>query len=210
MQPITDHRVDALKDHWKAHGKEWLAIALIVALWLLANWHQLTPVKSDQWSINNGDFVANNFIYSDFMARQLQKGQFPLWWPNLNAGRPFLADPQAAALYPIRLVAILFSGGHWTYGTAQAEAIVHLLIASLLTYAAGRVISGSVLGGLIASLIFGFGGLLNGGPLQQLQILESITWLPLVILAVHLAIVRDSLRWIVVAGIGVSLTFLAG
>src|SRR5258706_6370144 len=110
-------RVATLRRALYTYRWDLLAIALIIGLWLVANWHQLTPVKRDQWSVNLGDFAANNLIYSDYMARRFAAGQFPLWWPDQSVGHPYMADPQAAAFYPIRWLGVILSGGQWAYGS---------------------------------------------------------------------------------------------
>lgn len=184
------------------------AVVLLIGLSWLGNWHALTPVADDQWSISGGDFTAHSLVYSSYAASRLSRGETPLWWPNNYAGQPFFADPEAAAAYPVRLLMIAASGGHWGYGMLQAEAVLHLLIASLLMYACARTLGAGYVGAVAAALLFAHSGFLNGYPIQQLHILESAVWLPLVIALIHRA--RGSPALLMAAGGALGLAFLAG
>lgn len=187
-----------------------LALALLTALWLLGNWHALTPLAADQWSISGGDFSAHSLVYSSYAASRLSQGEVPLWWPANYGGQPFFADPEAAAAYPPRLLIFAASQGHWGYGTLQAEAVLHLLAASLLMYACARVLGLGYVGGVVAALVFAHSGFLNGYPLQQLHILETLTWLPLVIALIHWSVMRGGSARLALAGGALGLAFLAG
>ena len=187
-----------------------LALALLIGLWFLGNWHALTPLAADQWSISGGDFSAHSLVYSSYAASRLSKGEIPLWWPNNYGGQPFFADPEAAAAYPPRLLLIAASQGKWDYGTLQAEALLHLLAASLLMYGCARVLGLGCIGGFVAALVFAHSGFLNGYPIQQLHILETLTWLPLVIALIHWSIARQYPGGMILAGGALGLAFLAG
>jgi hypothetical protein len=64
------------------------------------------------------DFVRFYQPYQHFLSESVWKGELPWWNPYSSLGRPFLADLQAAALYPATLLVILF-GPHlgWLLGT---------------------------------------------------------------------------------------------
>ncbi|MEZ4737031.1 MAG: hypothetical protein R3E79_58880 [Caldilineaceae bacterium] len=49
----------------------------------------------------NGDILLYFYPYRDYAAAALRSGEVPLWNPYIFMGVPFLANPQAAVLYPL-------------------------------------------------------------------------------------------------------------
>ena len=49
----------------------------------------------------SGDILHYFYPYRDYAASALREGRIPLWNPYIFLGAPFLANPQAAALYPL-------------------------------------------------------------------------------------------------------------
>lgn len=204
----------ALVSPLRIERRDWLAGALLVALWALFFWRMLTPNPADQLSLAEGDFSGQFYAFGAYQARRLLAGEIPLWNPYANGGHPFLADTQAAVFYPPRLLTISVSGlfGGWSYAALQLEAAVHYLLASLLMYAFVRRATGRTFAGLAAALTFAYGGYLTGYPMLQLAVLETATWLPLVLLAIFQATHGARIRraWAALAGVGLGLCLLAG
>ncbi|MCC7446991.1 MAG: YfhO family protein [Anaerolineae bacterium] len=201
----------------RALSRRWpdgLAIIILLLLWLVFFWRLYTPTSADRISISQGDFSGQYYNFSAYQARRFDAGNlFPLWNPYNYAGSPFLADPQASVVYPVRwLFLSLYSGGRWSYAALESEVMAHFLLTSLLMYALVRLITGRPIGGLIAAVAFTYGGYLNSYPIQQVTILESGTWLPLALLGIHQGTESGSRRWgwSIVAGIGLGLIVLAG
>src|SRR5471032_1892434 len=94
-----------------ATSPRWPSIALAV-LWT-GTFLALRPTPFD-----GIDFVRFYQPYQHFLSESVWKGELPWWNPYSSLGRPFLADLQAAALYPATLLVILF-GPHmgWLLGT---------------------------------------------------------------------------------------------
>ncbi len=191
-----------------------LACALLAALWLLFFWRALTPNPADQLSLQEGDFSGQFYAFGAYQARRLLAEQVPLWNPYANGGHPFLADTQAAAFYPPRLLTVYLSHlfGGWTYAALQLEAAAHYLLASLLMYAFARCVTGRPFAGLVAALAFAYGGYLTGYPVLQLAVLEAATWLPLILLAIFQATQGARFGWacMALAGVGLGLCLTAG
>jgi hypothetical protein len=208
----------------------WCVLAL-VALWWLFFWRILTPNPANQQSLIEGDFSGQFVAYAGYQAERLAQGQIALWDPFNNSGHPFLADTQAAALYPPRLITLAvtnlatkISGSSVTpgilYSALQLEMAVHALITSLTIYVLLRRLIPAVThyasfaGALAAALTFTYGGYLTGYPPLQLAILEAVTWLPLALIGLHEAtrISDDRLqwRWFALSGIAFALSILAG
>ncbi len=101
-------------------------------------------------------------------------GQVPLWNPYLFSGAPFLANIQAAVLYPL----------HWPLSWLRAEqalvwsALLHVWLAAGFTYTlATRSLRASWLAGFAAGLVFGLGGF-TLARVENINQLNALAWLP--------------------------------
>ncbi len=199
---------------------DFIAVAVLVALWLLFFWRLLTPVIADQVSIVEGDFSRQFVTFGAYQYDRFTAGEIPLWNPYNNGGLPFIADTQAAVFYPLRLLTIAVThiiGGEWTYNTLQMEMIAHVLLYTLLTYLfVQRLITGnraSVYAALTAAIITGYGGFMTGYPPLQLALLEAAVWLPLALLGVlEASRHEDRLRWawLALSSMALGLSWMAG
>jgi 4-amino-4-deoxy-L-arabinose transferase-like glycosyltransferase len=189
------------RHHWVPLGIWTLSCALFYASFLLG-------VEFFSGGDLNGQFYA----FGLFQGREMVQGRLPIWSPGSYAGIPFAADTQAAVFYPLRWLTILFSlPWQFPYYALELEVIVHVWLAGVFTYALVYAITRERWSGLLAAIAFGLGGFLASYPLSQLAILETITWLPLVLLLLRTAVDRDRpVRWLVGAGLVLALSGLAG
>ncbi len=195
-----------------------IALTLLLALWALFFWRLLTPIAADQASRAKGDFSGQFVAFGGYQYARLTQGQIPLWNPYNNGGLPFIADAQAAVFYPPRLVTIALASlsGGWSYHALELEMALHVLAYTLLLYALLRRMMlgqpGSVVGGLAAAIIGGYGGFLSGYPPLQLALLEAAIWLPLGVLGVYEATRAAAIHWgwLIVAGFALGLSWMAG
>lgn len=202
----------------RVERKDLAATGLLLLLWLIFFWRMFTPVVADRASLHTGDFSGQFVAFGAYQYQRISQGEVPLWNPWNNGGMPFLADPQAAALYPPRLLTIALGSltDGWSYFLLELEMAGHVLAFSLMMYLLlrrmTRHLSGSVPGALMAAIISGYGGWTTGYPPLQLAILESAIWLPLVVLGVFEATEVRPLRWrwLIVSGLAVGLSWLAG
>lgn len=122
----------------------------------------------------SGDVFTYFTPYRDFANAALRSGQLPLWNPYLFLGVPFLANPQAAVLYPL----------HWPFvwldaaKSLVASMGMHLWIAGfgMLLYAQ-RVAGLSWLAASASALVFCLSGFV-GARVGQINQLSAIAWLP--------------------------------
>ncbi|MDW8070296.1 MAG: YfhO family protein [Anaerolineae bacterium] len=213
--------------HGDNHAEPWswydgINVFLLAILVLLFFWRILTPNPVDRASFPPGDFAKQFWAFATFEARELAAGRLPLWNPYTYAGAPFWADVQSAVLYPLSLLTLVLAGmPHFPLFALEVEAVVHFWLAGLFTYMLLRRLTGRRDAALLSALVFTFGGYLTGYPSQQLAILETDVWLPLILYLCDVALVdRDSappalrevtrLSPLLLAGVAWGIAVLAG
>ncbi len=177
---------------WSGWISEALVIAALMLLPLLFWWRLWALDPADRAVIPEGDFTSQYYPLQLFSAQELAVGRLPAWNPYLNAGQPGLADIQTGAFYPLNLVPGFFLalfGVPFTLGQLTGQVILHFSLASLFTYLfvrhlacrAGARVPAARFAGAMAALSFTYAGYLTSFPVQQLTILETSVWLPLVL-----------------------------
>ena len=203
----------------KLWHRDALAIAVLVALWVLFFWRILTPIAADQASFKQGDFSAQFVAFAGYQYERMAQGEIPLWNPYNNGGLPFIGDTQAAVFYPPRLLTIAIAAltnSGMTYHVLELEAIAHVLLYTLLMYAFVRRLTYtrpySIGGAFISAVVIGYGGFTAGYPPLQLALLEAAVWLPLGALGILEATRTERIqwRWLAVAGFALGVSWLAG
>ncbi len=190
-----------------------LAVILLTLLWILFFWQLLTSTVQDRVIFAQGDFTLHYFAFSDYQAERMWQKEIPLWNPYNHAGDPFAANVQWATWYPPRWVAVFLAGrGGWGIEALQFEVAAHYWLVSLMTYAFLRALTKHPLAALAGSILFSYGGYLTGYPMLQVSILESIAWLPLLLLGVHLSISRERwrVRGLLLGGLAIAISFFGG
>lgn len=187
-------------------------VGLLALLPWLYFWRLFAPNRADQMTLGEGDFMGNSFPLLLTVARALRDGALPLWNPLSGGGQPLLAHPQAGVLYPLNWLVLPSIQGLDASSLLALERTLplHIALASVGTYALGRMLIGSRVGSLIAAITFGYSGFLTSYPLQQLPILRSTAWFPWQVLTWWLAMERRSLAWAAATGILFAVAFLAG
>jgi len=122
-----------------------------------------------------GDTFLYFYPYWNKAAEALQSGRIPLWNPDIFMGAPFLANSQVGFFYPLNWPL------WWLLPTpyaVSASILIHILIAGIGTYLAGRqCLSLSAFSALIASLLFAVGGYVTA-QVEHINQLQGIAWLP--------------------------------
>jgi hypothetical protein len=199
---------------------DWAVLALLAVLTVLFFWRLLTPNLADRASFPPGDFSYQFWAFSTFEARELSAGRLPLWNPYTYSGAPFWADIQSAVLYPLSLLTLILSGPWgFSFFALEVEAVVHFWLAGTFTYLFVRRLTRHRAAALFSAIVFTFGGYLTGYPSQQLAVLETVTWLPLMLFFTDRALVdrsgdtsflQPSLLDALAAGVILGLALLAG
>jgi hypothetical protein len=208
---------------------EALVVAALLLLPFLFWWRLWTPDPADRATVPEGDFTGQYYPLQLFAARELAAGRLPAWNPYLNAGQPGLADPQTGTLYPLNLLAnglLALLGLSFSPAALHAQVILHFSLASLFTYLfarrlarrAGATLPAARFAGAVAALSFTYAGYLTSFPVQQLTILETAVWLPLVLFFLDLSAAQARAgaslwpipRAAVLAGVALACALLAG
>ncbi len=218
---IVDFVTDRPRRTWLAEAA---TIAALLLLPLIFWWRLWAFNPTDRAAIPEGDFTDQYYPLQLFAARELAAGRLPAWDPYLNGGQPGLADIQTGAFYPLNLLPNLLLallGRPYGIGWLTAQVIVHFALGSLFTYLfvrhlarrAGARVPAARFAGAVAALSFTYAGYLTSFPVQQITILETLVWLPLVLFFVDLALERDVCSWIpysILAGMALACALLAG
>lgn len=124
----------------------------------------------------SGDILLYFYPYRDYAAAALRGGNVPLWNPYIFLGVPFLANPQAAVLYPL----------HWPLSwlsvTKQIfwSAALHTWLLGMGGYVLLRLWGQSRWAGLITAFVLAGSGF-YGGLMGHLNQMNGAAWLPWVL-----------------------------
>ncbi|MBI1298105.1 YfhO family protein [bacterium] len=147
-----------------------LLAALFLALFVMALFARL--LFTDR-VLATGDILLYFYPYRDYAAAALREGQIPLWNPYIFSGVPFLANPQAAVLYPL----------HWPLSwlpvTKQiyVSAALHAWILGLGGYVLLRRWHFGWTSALVAGIVLAGSGF-YGGLIGHLNQMNAAAWLP--------------------------------
>lgn len=125
-----------------------------------------------------GDIQLYFYPYWEYVGATLRAGRLPFWNPYLFLGAPLLANPQAAALYPLHWP--LFAAGGMGLPVTQQiywSAALHTWLLGLGGYALLRRWRYPVAPALLTGVILAGSGFV-GGLLGHINQLNAVTWLP--------------------------------
>jgi hypothetical protein len=171
---------------WQAVAADGLAVSLVIGL-ALVFYRAL---------VFSGEIASDPLLmrlvypYRQFLAEALRDGRLPLWNPYLFTGVPFLADPQAGALYPPNL-ALRWLDAPWA---VTLSVVTHSVLAAAAMYAFGRIsLEVGRPAALAGAVVFAFGGFMGASAVEP-NVLEAAAWLPAALLAADIAY----RRWLVI------------
>ena len=147
-----------------------LSAATVLAIFVLLLFYRL--LFTDR-VLASGDILHYFYPYRDYAAASLRAGDTPLWNPYIFMGAPFLANPQAASLYPL----------HWPLSwlpvTRQIywSGAIHAWILALGGYALMRRWGVGWLAAVSTGLVLAGSGFF-GGLLGHINQMNGAAWLP--------------------------------
>jgi len=179
-----------------------IAVVLLGALTCLFFW----KITFTNLILTGLDVFTYFYPYRAYSAQALLAGRIPLWNPYLFGGVPFLANMQAAVLYPL----------HWPLlplfppKAVSLSVVLHVFLAALFTYLYARLSLGlGPASGFAAACVFALGGYL-GAQVEHLNQLNVLAWFPLLLLLFDRACASGRPASMAALGLAVGLQFLAG
>ncbi len=152
--------------------------------------------------------IATQFLYwRDFGFRELRQGNLALWNPHLFSGAPFFGGFQSALLYPLNFPYLLLPVG----AAINIGIALHVLLLGFFMYLWASRRGLHPLAALLTGMIAMFCGPhflhIFAGHLPNLC---TMTWVPLIFLAVDGLLERPTLGWGLLGSFAVSMQVLAG
>jgi len=183
-------------------GSSWcLCLVLVVLLFSLLTY--------DLWALKclfRWDAWDAEWPWFSYLATSLAQGRFPYWDPHSSCGYPFYANPQAAAFYPVYILAAWTLGGG--YKVFQYLWLLHWLVAALGCFWLAKRIGLSPLGAVVCSITFAASGFLLGNA-EHTVFVNAVAFFPFALIAIDKAC-EDDLRWALAAGALYGLAGLSG
>jgi hypothetical protein len=189
---------------------EVLTLALVVAAAPAFYWRVLTTDPLAAATFPAGDFTELHYPFRRWVAEQLARGETPWWNQFILGGQSAIGDIQFHVMYPPEVLLATLLGPGFPLQGYEAGVVAHVALGALFTYLLARRLTASRIGGLVAALVFGFGGYLATYPIQQVIILETSVWLPLILLLIDIGADTGIVLFYLVAGGALALAALAG
>jgi hypothetical protein len=178
-----------------------LAAGLLILLTFFYFWLQLVTDKHLYW----GDIGLYFRPMLEFLHAQLLLGRIPLWNPNILCGAPYVGNPQTWPLYPSSILLLLTN----TDRAISLMIAAHIWLAGFgmflfLRNAANLRFFSSLFG----AIVFMFGGQIVSKE-QFPNMVQAISYLPLILLGVHRIIQFGRLTDSLALGVIIGLELLA-
>lgn len=127
----------------------------------------------------SGDILLYFYPYRDYAAQALREGRIPFWNPYVFMGAPFLANPQAAVLYPLHWPLIWLDAPKQVAWSAAIHTWLLAFGGALLARRMGLKWTGALVTGVALA-----GSGFVGGLIGHINQLNGAAWLPWILLLV--------------------------
>jgi hypothetical protein len=142
------------RNWFKISRRKFLPVIVLLAFSLLIGLF-FNKLVFSKLILARGDVFLYFDPYWQAAADALREGRLPLWNPNIFMGAPLAANSQVGIFYPLNWPLWLLLP---TPYAVSATIVIHLFIASVGTYLAGRrCLSLSMAGSLLAAVLFALG-----------------------------------------------------
>jgi hypothetical protein len=194
----------------KATGK-WigaLLLATVLFYWKL--------ILTNQFSIlTAGEGVNQAYSWLQFIIKSIRQGSLPIWDTFTFAGHSFIGEMQTGAFYPVHWLLALIPFDRDGVLAPQVYNFFFVFshfLGACFFFALAREIGRSRFASFISGLCFSFAGFT--GRLPWPHMLESATWLPLILLCLVRALKEPKARraavYAVLGGLAFGMSILAG
>jgi hypothetical protein len=124
-----------------------------------------------------------------YAAQSWRVGDIPLWNPYFFGGTPFLAHPEANALYPLVLL-FAFLPPDWAM---QIYAVIPFSMSAVFTYLLARRLGLSSTASGLSAVVYTF-HFARLAPLGHVQLQHTAAWLPLLLFALE-TLLQSGPKW---------------
>jgi hypothetical protein len=163
-----------------------LALVVLGALTALEAWNRLV---FDYW-LTRYDLFTFFLPWYTFLGERLRDFAVPGWNPHVFSGIPFAGDPESGWMY---LPAMLFFSLLGPLAAFKGMVAFQLAFAALSTYLFARSLGMGAMASLFAAVVYLIGPFLQWNTYCCLIFSQFVTWIPLALLGIELAL-RGS-RW---------------
>jgi len=185
--------------------KDWQALSVIAAA-VLVFFRDILLQKAFFWE----DFLYYFYPVRTFAAVSLASGEIPLWNPYTFNGTPFLADIQTAVFYVPNLLLTLFvTDGRLPPFWLELSIILHYVLAGGGMYYLAKSYDLENIFALFAGLVFALCGFMVAHAIHQV-VINQVAWLPLTILLFRKTLKQRSLLKMILTGLVLGHSVLAG
>jgi hypothetical protein len=153
---------------------------LLLGLALVFCWELLSPAPGEGWWGLDANLLF--YPFGHYVAEAFREGRLALWNPFLFLGFPMIAEPQAAAFYPVT----------WLYRYWPVERVIgwslvlHLWVAAAGMYAFLRRIEAHKSGALLSGVLYGFSSFVTARIYAgHFAHLTTAAWTPWMLAAFH-------------------------
>lgn len=189
--------------------KESAIVIILLLLTVLCFWRIFTTNPKDQHSFS-ADFEVQNYVFRNYAAQSLRKGEIPLWNPYAYSGSPFNSDPQTAIFYPPNIIyTFLLKDGKLKYQNVELQPIFHIFLAGLFMYIFAKALKLSRAASFVSAVSFMFCGFLIiniGHIITQ----NASVWLPMVLMLLLKTFEKKSYFFAILTGLSYGISLLAG
>src|SRR5438093_2144347 len=161
----------------------------------------------DGKELDEGYDWAENFSFQrDFIYEAAERREAPLWCPYTFGGRPFYADPQTQAFYPVTLLWLAVP----KMTAFTLDVLLHYFLAAFFGFLFTRSLDVRPAFALLAGALYSFSGFnLHHIAAGHVNFHAAVAWLPLAFWCVERAIQGRRASWLWGGGV-LGLQFLAG
>lgn len=143
-----------------------------------------------------------------FFYQNLRRGTLILWDGFIGAGMPYLAE-DFGVFYPLDLLTGILIPNFFNPLVLSWVHAFQFWLGGVFTYLYVRQLGLSRVPSLVSALCFISGGFLAGHASQR-NIIETVTWLPLILYFLDKALLQRRALWASLAGLFLAFSFLAG
>ncbi|MEW6607562.1 MAG: YfhO family protein [bacterium] len=160
------------------------------------------------WIFFQGDIMCIFYPIKLFYSEGLKGFNFPLWLPDIQCGFPVFAVGNQGFMYPLNLILFFFFPAYIAF---NLNYVIHFILAGVFTYFFATTIGLPKTSALISSLIFMFSGF-SIAHLEHMDILNSIIWLPLLLIFMEriIKVAEKRYFYVILAGIFIGIQVLSG